>query len=593
MASLHFSNPIGVFLLALIILLGLVATPCLSGPVPSMVRLPGHVPAKAIAKAKWIERLDSKTEISLAFSLPLRNQPELDGLLKRIYNPTDPLYGHYLTSQEFTDRFGPTQSDYDTVAAYATSQGLKITGTHPNRILLDVSGTAAVIESVFGLHLNNYQGPDNRIFYAPDDDPQVPGSIASLIVGLIGLDNAAVRHTHSRRVSAEGFSPRSPQPKGTGTGIYLRPSDILKAYNLTGVSAKGFGQTLGLFELASYTSSDVSAYASYFGLPTITLQNVLVDGGPTCGPPPYAYCLCGHCGEDEVTLDIELQMALAQGASKIMVYEGPNTDAGTVDIYNRMATDNLAKQMSTSWGLDEGDNSSTVLNSENTIFQQMAAQGQSIYAASGDSGAYDNSITLSVDDPASQPYMVGAGGTTIFVNSDGSYNHETTWNDSYGASGGGVSWVWSIPSWQQGTGTAASATMRNVPDVSLNASVADSPYYVYYEGAWWLYGGTSCAAPLWAAFTARVNQLRAANGKATLGFANPLIYQIGKGANYQTDFHDIADGSNNLYYSAKKGYDNATGWGSFNGANLLADQTLTGSKTSGKAMPWLLLLLGK
>ena len=182
--------------------------------------------------------------------------------------------------------------------------------------------------------------------------------------------------------------------------------------------------------------------------------------------------------------------------------------------------------------------------------------------------------TLSVDDPASQPYMVGVGGTQLFVNSDGSYNHETTWNVnntvSGGASGGGISSLWSIPAWQQGVASAASATMRNVPDVSLNADQYPG-YSIYYNGGWYIFGGASCASPLWAAFTARVNQVRTANGTSTLGFANPLIYQIGTGARYQMDFHDIADSSTNLYYPAGTGYDNATGWGSFNGANLLAD----------------------
>ena len=512
-------NEIVLLLLALIVSMGMVVTPCLSGPVSSMVRLPDHIPNKAIAKAKWIERLASKTEISMAFSLPLRNQPELDELLSRIYDPADPLYGQYLTSLEFTDRFGPTQIDYDSVAAYAASLGLKITGIHPNRTLLNVSGTAAVIESAFGLHLHNYQGPDNRIFYAPDNDPQVPDSIASLITGVIGLDNAAVWHTHSRFVSAEGFSQISPYQIGTGPGGGLTPNDIQKAYNLTGVSANGSGQTLGLFELDGYDASDVNQYVSYYKLASVPLQNVLVDG------------FSGNAGNgaSEVTFDIELQIALAPGASRIIVYEGPNSNTGVVDTYNRIATDNLAKQISTSWGLSEGQSSLTVIRSENAAFQQMAAQGQSIYAASGDSGAYDNGSTLSVDDPASQPYMVGVGGTQLFVNSDGSFNHEIIWNVnntvSGGASGGGVSSLWGIPSWQQGVASAASATMRNVPDISLNADQYTG-YSIYYEGRWWIVGGTSCASPLWAAFTARVNQVRAANGMPTLGFANPLIYQI-------------------------------------------------------------------
>ena len=281
-------------------------------------------------------------------------------------------------------------------------------------------------------------------------------------------------------------------------------------------------------------------------------------------------------GATEVTLDIELQVAMAPGASRIMVYEGPNTDPGILDTYNKIVTDNQAKQISTCWGLSETQSSSAIMNSENSVFQQMAAQGQSIFAASGDSGAYDNGSTLSVDDPASQPFMTGTGGTQLFVNSGETYNHETAWNNgsqSGGAGGGGISAVWSIPSYQQGLISASSkgsTTMRNVPDISINADQYTG-YSIYYGGEWWIFGGTSCSAPLWAAFTARVNQQRLANGMSVLGFANPPLYQIGTGTNYSLDFHDIADGNTNLYYASVAGFDDATGWGSFNGANLLAD----------------------
>jgi kumamolisin len=503
----------------------------------------------------------------MTFALPLRNQTALQELLGRMYDPADPLYGHYLSPQEFTDQFGPTQTDYDAVTAYARNLGLTITGTHPNRTLLDVSGPAGNIEAAFNLHLQNYQGPDGRNFYAPDNDPEVPDAIASVIVGVIGLDNAAVRQAHNRSTPVSYMTETLPNQIGTGPGGGLAPNDILTAYNLKGVTANGSGQTLGLFELDGYNASDVTSYANYYSLPSVPLQNVLVGG----------FSGKAGSGADEVTLDIELHNALAPGASKIIVYEGPNTNTGVVDTYNRIATDNLAKQISTSWGLSEGQSSSAVISSENAAFQQMAAQGQSIYAAAGDSGAYDNGSTLSVDDPASQPYMVGAGGTQLYVNSGEIYNYETTWNVNNtiggGAGGGGVSSLWSIPSWQKGIASAASATMRNVPDVSLNSDQYTG-YSIYYKGGWYIFGGTSCSAPLWAAFTARVNQQRAAGGSPLLGFANPAIYQIATGARYVDDFHDITIGTN-LYYSAVPGYDDATGWGSFNGANLLADLSPT------------------
>jgi kumamolisin len=207
---------------------------------------------------------------------------------------------------------------------------------------------------------------------------------------------------------------------------------------------------------------------------------------------------------------------------------------------------------------------------------QIAAQGQSFFAAAGDSGAFDNGSTLSVDDPGSQPYMTSVGGTTLTLNSDGSYGKETSWAVQGGSvkegGGGGISAVWPIPTWQQNLGTAAnqgSTTMRMVPDVALDAD-PNSGYAIFSQGAWQEVGGTSCAAPLWAAFTALVNQQRAINGQGGLGFPNLSLYSDAESSAYTVNFHDIADGSANLHFTAVKGYDLSTGWGTMIGSSLLA-----------------------
>ncbi len=546
----------------------------LAAPDAGALALPGHVPA-AVARAQAVSRLDGSRPVSLALTLPLRNQSELSDLLRRLYDPGDPLYGRYLSPEQFTAKFGPTQADYNRAIAYAQAMGLTVTNTHTSRTLLDVSAPAATVENAFGLHLLVFQSQeDGRYFYAPDSDPKIPASLASVLSGVVGLDNVSVRRPHYRVLTPRDPSvPVALQPfvlprqTGSGPGGGLSPSDIKTAYNLSGVTQTGSGQTLGLFELDGYKASDITKYESQFGLPAAALQNVLVDG----------YNGAAGSGAGEVTLDIELQIALAPNATKFYVYEGPNSDTGVVDTYNKIATDNIAKEVSTSWGEAENSSTATVRNSENTAFQQMASQGQSIFAAAGDSGADDNGSSLSVDDPASQPYMVGVGGTSLTtVSAGGAYKSEKTWNGgsaSAGAGGGGISTVWSIPSYQSGVITAASkgsTTARNVPDVSLDAD-PNTGYAIYVGGAWNIYGGTSCAAPLWSAFTALVNQQRVASGKALLGFANPLIYTTAEGSRYGTDFHDIADGSTNLYYPAVTGFDDATGWGTFNGANLLTD----------------------
>lgn len=532
------------------------------------VRLSGHVPDKAIAKAAFLGNLEPTVQVPITFVLPLRDHEVLENLIHRMYDPADKEhFGKYLTSEEFIERFAPTQEDYDKVIAYAKSAGLDVTGVHPNRTLLNVSAPTKTVETALNLRLDQYESPSGRTFHAPNNNPEVPNSIASIISGIVGLDNHPVwrpfnRQKHFIEETSQSNAAKT-SPSGPGGGY--SPADLVTAYNLSGVSANGSGQVIALFELGGYHASDINEYAKQFGLPAPKLKNILVDGGSGSGI------------DAEVTLDIELALALAP-QSEIYVYEGPNTNQGVLNTYNRIATDNVAKQISTSWGLGE-DLNTQYLQAENAIFKQMAALGQTIYAAAGDSGAYDDfdnnsSLTLMVDDPASQPYIVGVGGTRLTVNAqNGAYGAESVWNDGLGvgAGGGGVSNYWPIPAWQINVPTTVSKSHRNVPDVSLNADT-NTGYAIYHNGKWAVYGGTSCAAPLWASFTALVNQVLLAHQKPVLGFANPSLYAIGAGASYATDFYDITLGDN-LHYSAGKGYDNATGWGSFNGANLLASLT--------------------
>ena len=566
--------------LAFLGLTALAAPRLAAAPAPGFHAVPGHIPA-AVASAQDVSALSSTQPVALALSLPLHHQAELQDLLHGLSDPLDPRFGQFLTPEEFAARYSPTPAEYARVIAYAQAMGLTVTATHANRTVLDVAAPAGQVEKAFGLHLRVYRSREHgRTFYAPDAEPQVPSALASLVTGVVGLSNASRWQPHlhphppltpvldvAAILDPYSTDPAAPLQIGTGVGGGLAPSDIKAAYNLSSVPQNGGGQTLGLFELDGYTASDITAYESHYGLPNVPLQNVLVDS--VSGAPSST------TGPAEVTLDIELMTALAPNASKILVYEGPNSDAGVVDTYARIAADNAAKAVSTSWGEAENSASASVRSSENTAFQQMAAQGQSIYAASGDSGANDNGSSLSVDDPASQPYMVGVGGTSLTTSGAGGvYQSETTWNNSIGAGGGGISTVWPIPSYQNGVvGSAASkgsTTYRNVPDVSLDAD-PNTGYSVYFNGSWTIYGGTSCAAPLWAAFTSLVNQKRVAAGNSTLGFANPPIYALASSGAYANDFHDVSGGSTNRYYPAVTGYDDATGWGSFIGANLLAD----------------------
>jgi fibronectin type 3 domain-containing protein len=513
-------------------------------------------PPSPIGDMRPLGHIDARRPLSLAIVLPLRNQDELAGTLDALYDPTSSNYHRFLTPSDFEARFSPTESQYSAVEKFVESNGMTVTGTHANRLVIDVSGPASIVEKAFHVTLRNYQSADGRVVYATEDSPKAPASIAGCIDSVIGFDDIArIRPSYIVRTARRGASNIGVDAGSGTTGLYT-PADIRNAYNLSSVANPGSGQTLALMELDGYSSGDISQYETQFGLPTVPLQNTLIDA--FSGKPS------GDGGEVEVALDIELGIALAPSVSKILVYEAPCNYSGMVDCFTQIAADDAASQISTSWVMLEAG-AGSVLPAENNIFEEMAAQGQSIYAAAGDDGAYPSGgSVLGVQDPASQPYVCGVGGTTLKTTSNQGYSGESTWIDG----GGGVSETWTKPSYQAGYGL--SQTMRDVPDVSLDSD-PNSGYQIYVDGGWLALGGTSCAAPLWASFTAIVNQARAANGLTPLGFPNPALYSIAEGPHYASDFHDIADNSTNGYYIAVPGYDDATGLGSYNGADLLAD----------------------
>ena len=578
------------------------AAPALSSQ--TTMRLPGTVPVAAVSRAHALDRVPASQIMTLALALPLRDPAGAEAFLERLYDPSDPLYQHYIKPDEFTRRYSPTQQSYDAVAAFARAHGLVVIRTAPNRALLTVSGPAAAVEAAFAVRLGRYQAADGRVFFAPSNDPVIPVSLIGRLSGIVGLDNATLRQPLSHRLGTAphpllrplvpaaikpfsrkptfslkpAFGSRLPNQIGSdpNTGA-LTPKDIKTAYNLSTTALTGAGQTMGLYELDGYLRSDISTYNSTYGLTNILLENVLTGG--------FDGSAGGNAGE--VTLDIEVMNALAPGASKLIVYEATNGTTATAELYNVIANDKdaggdvRAKVVSVSWGLGEDQADSGSISVENTAFIQMSMQGQSVFIASGDSGAYSNGATISVNDPASNPYVTAVGGTTLTTNGPGgSYASETTWGTPSpipppsasnplprdGGGGGGISTLWPLPPYQKGVGE--STTLRNLPDVSLDADPSTG-YAIYVGGQWNIFGGTSVAAPLWAAFTTLANQQRAKYGDKPVGFANPLIYSIGKGAKFTTGFHDIADNSTNFFYRATPGYDNATGWGSFNGAGLL------------------------
>jgi uncharacterized repeat protein (TIGR01451 family) len=524
-------------------------------------KLRGHVPA-AVARLAPVGQLPGSQRLNLAIGLPLRNREALTNLLHDLYDPASPSFRKYLTSQQFAEQFGPSEEDYQAVIAFARANGLTVTVKYPNRVLLDVSGSVADIEKAFHVTMRVYQHPkEARTFYACDVEPSL--DLATPILTISGLNNYQLPHPDYRIATALN-KPNTVIPSiGSGPAGNYMGRDFRAAY-VPGTPLTGAGQVVGLLQFDGYYTNDIVTYETQAGLPNVTLENVYLDGFN--GTP--------GSNDVEVCLDIEMVISMAPGVSKIIVYEaGPFGFPD--DVLNVMATENRARQLSASWGWGGGPSAAT-----DQIFQQMIAQGQSFFHSSGDADAFPPGV---VDDPlygfapSDSPYITQVGGTTLTTSGpEAAWVSETVWNWGGGAgSSGGISSFYLIPPWQQGISMSAnqgSTLMRNLPDVALTADnvyvVADNG--IEYTGV----GGTSVASPLWAGFTALVNQQGAAAGLPPVGFLNPAVYGIGKSGAYATCFHDTTTGDNtwfgspNLFF-AVPGYDLCTGWGTPNGTNLI------------------------
>jgi len=519
-------------------------------------QLHGHVPA-AVARLQPVDRPPVAQRLHLAIGLPARNPAGLKSLIDDLYNPASPNFRHYLTPAQFTEQFGPTEPDYQAVVDFAQANGLKVTATHPNRLVLDVDGAIPDIEKAFNVTLRNYQHPrEGRKFYAPDAEPSL--NLATPVLHISGLDNYSLPHPNYKIKPLDAAASAAPKAGSAPNGSSYGGGDFRAAY-VPGTALTGAGQSVALLQFDGYYASDIAAYKAQFGLPNVPLVNVAVSGGVSTP----------GTGNPEVCLDIEMALSMAPGVSAIYVYEAPNPSPWAT-LLSKIATDNLAKQIGCSWGGGGVDPTSE------TIFKQMAAQGQSFFNATGDSDAFTGTIPF----PSDSPNITEVGATTLTTTGAlGSYVSEKAWNwglngTSYSGSSGGSSNYYSIPSWQAGTSMATnqgSTTMRNVPDVSMTG---DNVYVLCNNGGSMVLGGTSCAAPLWAGFIALVNQQAATAGRATVGFINPAIYAIGNGANFTSDFRDTTTGNNfwpssPTKFAAVAGYDLCTGWGTPNGTALI------------------------
>lgn len=524
----------------------------------TQVALKEHVPS-VVTSLKAVGHVPATNSMRLVIGLPLRNQSALDRLLADQNDSTSTNYHRWLTPGQFAERFGPTAEDYQKVIDYARRSGFKVAATSPNRLMVDVEAPAGTVEEALHVNLRIYPHPtEPRNFFAPDTEPSVDAGVP--IEHIAGLDNYVLPH----RLGSFKLTPLAstngvtPYYTGSAPGGYFMGKDFRAAY-VPGVTNTGKGQHIAIIDVGGlYYSNDILQYELAAGLST----NNVVTNIVATQDSYWEGTLTGSSTDDgEEALDICMAMSMAPDAV-IMNYEGE-----AHDVFGKIASDNLAKQMTLSYGFGIDI---TIIH----LFQQFQAQGQAMSQASGDGDSdLDGGTGLT-----GNPYVTIVGGTTLTTSSAGGpWSSETTWNwGGGGGSCGGIS-GYGIPDWQQGVATTTnlgSTIYRNYPDVAMPA---DGVYLISMnatsEGS---VGGTSCASPLWAGFMALVNQQAASLGKSAVGFPNPALYALGKGprAAYTNAFHDITTGNNfcpknPTRFPATAGYDLCTGWGTPRGSNTI------------------------
>ncbi len=456
----------------------------------------------------------------------------------------------YLTREEFAAKHGARASDVAAIRAFADANGLQVASVSIARRTVMLSGTVASFSAAFGTKLEHYSF-HGKTCRCRSGALEIPAELAPIIEGVFGMDTRPQAHTHFRR-----------RRRAKAADISFTALQVAQAYDFP-AGADGTGEAIALVELGGgYNSADLASYFKNLGIDVPAVSAIGVDGGSN-SPTGSA-----DGPDGEVELDIEVAGAVAPGA-KIGVYFAPNTDQGFIDAVTTAVHDaNLRPSIvSISWGGPENSWTAQARNSLSSACQDAATMGVTVFVASGDGGATDGAAgsALNVDFPSSSPYVVGCGGTKLTLNGN-TISSEVTWNElaqDEGASGGGVSEVFVLPSFQSRAHVPAAQNGfkgRGVPDVAGDADPA-SGYEVRVDGSSTVIGGTSAVAPLWAGLFARINQLL---GKPA-GYLNPILYS----ASAAGAFRDITSG-NNGGYSAGPGWDPCTGLGSPKGAALLA-----------------------
>jgi subtilase family serine protease len=594
-----------------------------AAPHARMTPIPGSFTRPLGASVQGAYR---RSLMSVEVVLTPRDQAGMHRRLSALYEPASASYHHWLARGRFARLYAPSAASRARVAAALRARGLAVAaGRSP--FLMRATGSSAQVQRAFGTTILRYRSARGTSFHANASPIEVPSAIAADVQGVVGLTNTVRLHPAYVRTSTAAAHRGQQAPRyGAGPlGSGLSPQQVRSLYGAGAMFAKGprgqgRGTVSAVFELSGYTQHDITVFGHTFlgSAYTPPLRNINVDGGPIHGTcPKHDTCFRHDYSNDiEVVADIEAQLGMAPALHRLLVYNAPNDFTGqtSLDEYQRIASDDRADTVSTSWGFCEPGVGISYARAENVIFTQMAMQGQSITSSSGDEGAFDclledeaHATQPTVDDPTSQPLVTSVGGTSFGTFDPGRNNHpsyprgrETVWNPlnacsgtpsgldgcaQFGAGGGGVSRFWPRPSYQFGPGVISEQSAngcarvprrfcREVPDVSANADEF-TPYAEYCTGSrrtnstcvtaparWFGIGGTSLSSPLWGAILADSVSL---GGGARIGFANPALYAMLRGS-YGSSFHDITGidqtpNSNGLFLTTPS-YDMATGIGS-------------------------------
>jgi kumamolisin len=473
-------------------------------------------------------------------------------LRRRAELPAELVTGPETVSREkLADSYGADPADVELVVGALSMAGIEVAEVDVGSRRISATGPASALVELFGAELTRVRQDDTE-FRARSGELRLPVALDGVVLAVLGLDSRPQArtyfHAHAQTAASSSYDPP------TLGAVYGFPADT-----------DGTGHTVGVIELGGgFAQADLKAYFTGLKIAPPTVNAVGVDGAENvAGKDPNG-------ADGEVLLDIEVIGALAPKAVQ-NVYFGPNTDQGFVDaISAAVHATPTPTAISISWGQCEDQWTAQGRTSMDQAFADAAALGITVTVAAGDNGCYDgvSDGKVHVDFPASSPHVLACGGTTLHTSTSGTISSETVWNDgsSGGATGGGVSDTFPVPSWQSGAGVpnrSGGGTGRGVPDVAGDAD-PETGYNIRVDGKAMVIGGTSAVAPLWAALTCRLSQ---AVGKP-LGLLQTALYASAKAGTTATGFHDITSGNNGVY-SAGPGWDACTGLGSPKGAALL------------------------